>query len=86
MKKIILACAFLCFFSSCSEDNVQYNDRTDASDPDAGSDLTVKNPRVELGISYDIEDEVLARPQFEAIEVSQTKITLNWFDPSNWFD
>ncbi len=85
MKKIILACAFLCFFSSCSEDKVLNNDRTDASDPDAGSDLTVKNPRVDLGISYDIEDEVLARPQFEAIEVSQTKITLNWFDPSNWF-
>ena len=82
MKKIILACAFLCFLSSCSEDKVQNNDRTDASDADAGSDISLENPQVDLEIGYDIEDEVLARPQFEAIEVSQTKITLNWFDPS----
>ena len=82
MKKIILTCAFLFFLSSCSEDKVQNNDRTDDSDDVSG--LSVKRPQTDLGISYDIQDEVLARPQVEVIEVTQTKITLNWFDPSNW--
>ena len=41
---------------------------------DDESDLTVKNPEIDLGINYDIEDEVLSRPQFEAIEVTRRKL------------
>ena len=84
MKKIILACAFLFFLCSCSEDQAQNNDPVIISDDESG--LSVKNPEIDLGINYDIENEVLSRPQFEAIEVTNTKITLNWFDPTNWFE
>jgi hypothetical protein len=83
MKKIILACAFLYFLFSCSEDKVLKNERTDVSEDEA--DLSGESPQVDLGRSYDLKDEVLARPQFEVTQVTQTKITLNWFDPTNWF-
>ncbi len=83
MKKIILACAFLFFLFSCSEDKVLKNESTDVSEDEAG--LSGKSPQVDLGRSYDLKDEVLARPQFEVTQVTQTKITLNWFDPTNWF-
>ena len=83
MKKIILACAFLYFLFSCSEDKVLKNERTDVSEDEA--DLSGESPQVDLGRSYDFKDEVLARPQFEVTQVTQTKITLNWFDPTNWF-
>ncbi len=83
MKKIILACAFLYFLFSCSEDKVLKNESTDVSEDEAG--LSGESPQVELGRSYDLKDEVLARPQFEVTQVTQTKITLNWFDPTNWF-
>ncbi len=83
MKKIILACAFLFFLFSCSEDKVLKNERTDVSEDEAG--LSGESPQVDLGRSYDLKDEVLARPQFEVTQVTQTKITLNWFDPTNWF-
>ncbi len=83
MKKIILACAFLYFLFSCSEDKVLKNESTDVSEDEAG--LSGESPQVDLGRSYDLKDEVLARPQFEVTQVTQTKITLNWFDPTNWF-
>ena len=83
MKKIILACAFLFFLFSCSEDKVLKNESTDVSEDEAG--LSGRSPQVDLGRSYDLKDEVLARPQFEVTQVTQTKITLNWFDPTNWF-
>ncbi len=83
MKKIILACAFLFFLFSCSEDKVLKDESTDVLEDEAG--LSGKSPQVDLGRSYDLKDEVLARPQFEVTQVTQTKITLNWFDPTNWF-
>ena len=83
MKKIILACAFLFFLFSCSEDKVLKNESTDVSEDEA--DLSGESPQVDLGRSYALKDEVLARPQFEVTQVTQTKITLNWFDPTNWF-
>ena len=85
MKKIILACAFLFFLCSCSEDQAQNNDPVIISDDESGLSRS-RTPEIDLGINYDIENEVLSRPQFEAIEVTNTKITLNWFDPTNWFE
>ena len=82
MKKILLTCAFLYFLSSCAEDKVQKNEPTEDSDDE--SSLSIQSPQTDLEADYDFKDEILARPQLEAIEVSQTKITLNWFDPSNW--
>jgi len=82
MKKILLTCAFLYFLSSCAEDKVQEKKSGDATNEEP--DISVKVPQDGLGTNYEIKDEILTRPQLEVLKVTETKITLNWFDPSNW--